>query len=515
MNKPAWIFLLCLVPVLCRPAEPSRTPPANGLVLWLDASNASSLEVRPDGSVASWKDLRNGRIGECRGRPRVVNGGMNGLNVIRFGEGDTVSGCDFPAWNDVEAPISLFIVWRRTPEQASDQQWQRLVACETPDRKKGFCLTGSMKGGGEAVKPVLYTVSHVTAPALPFSIGSGAPPAANNPLRADVAEILVYNRRFDDAEEFHRIEARLLAKWGCEVDPASQGWLRPSNVLPEVACSRPDLPLHDQSNRGGWTVYAPWTDEFNRPGLDETRWYDHNPDWHGRAPARYLPRNVSVTNGLLGVTMSRDAPPEPLFLYGEKSEPYHTYAAASVVSRAARTYGAFEIRCRPMASYATSSWWFIGASTNASGQTFNNEIDVFEIGAVVPGEESRCGGNLHVSQAPGLAAARATPAGWLAPFRFVDGWHTFGLEWGPEFIRWYLDGTLYRSARNTDWHTPQRMLFDTEIWKWWPEPRPGDFPSTFQVDHVRAWSRADWPEPAGVAIRPMGSAITKLLEKDR
>lgn len=492
----------------------AEVPVRDGLVLWLDAADRATVQCDAGGVVTGWLDKAAGRGGTTRGAPRVVAGGLNGLDLVRFGESNRAAAVDFPAWNQTASPITLFVVWRRTPEQATTQRWQRLIACETGQPRQGFCLTGSMTGGGEAVAPVLYTVSHVTAPPLPITVGGNNPPDNWSFLRGEVAEVLVYQRRFDDASAFHRIEDYLLAKWRCGPDLTSQGWLRPTNALPEVARVRDDLPLHDQANRGGWAPFAPWSDEFAAGSLDTNRWYDHNPDWHGRAPARFLPRNVTVSNGALGITMSMDAPQEPLDLYKNGKDLYHTFAAASVVSKAARTYGAFEIRAKPMASYATSAWWFIGASTNEQGQRFNNEIDVFELGGLVPGEESRCGGNLHVTVGPGVTQARANSAGWLAPFRFVDDWHTYGLEWGPEFIRFYLDGTLYRSVRNTDWHTPQRLLFDTEIWSWWPKPVPAHFPSTMQVDYVRAWTRPDWPEPAGLYIQPMSTAITRLLEPE-
>jgi beta-glucanase (GH16 family) len=496
-------------------ASVGRLPPREGLVLWLDASDAATVGRNGGGVVTGWQDKVSGRSGAIRGAPRVMPGALNGRDVVRFGESNRLAAVDFPAWNEAASPISMFVVWRRAPEQASAQKWQRLIECEAEEPRRGFSVTGTMRGSGDAIEPVLYTVSHVTAPPLPFTIGGKNPPANYSFLLGDVAEVLVYNRRFDDADEFHRIEDHLFAKWRCTPDLSSQGWLRPTNALPAVARKRDDLPLHDQSNRGGWVTYAPWSDEFNTGALDTNRWIDHNPGWHGRAPSRYLPRNVTVSNGALGITMSMDAPTEPLDLYKNGTDLYHTYAAASVVSKAARTYGAFEIRARPMKSYATSAWWFIGDSTNEQGQTFSNEIDVFEIGGLVPGDETRCGGNLHVTAGPGVTNHPPLPAGWNAPFRFVDGWHTYGLDWGPDFIRFYLDGTLYRSVRNTDWHTPLRMLFDTEIWKWFPTPLPEHFPSTFDVDYVRAWTRPDWPEPAGLHIKPQGSGITKLLEKER
>ena len=35
---------------------------------------------------------------------------------------------------------------------------------------------------------------------------------------------------------------------------------------------REDLPLSDQSNRGGWARFEPMWDEFDRSGLDTNKW---------------------------------------------------------------------------------------------------------------------------------------------------------------------------------------------------------------------------------------------------
>ena len=504
-----WIPLLAACVSVANSAQPNR----DGLVMWLDASAAESRQ-EAEGNLTGWRDLVGGKQATIRGQVKIVEKAMNGLDVLRFGDEDKLGACDFPAWHDAESPITLFLVWRRTKEQASERKWQRLVACANADRTKGFNIAGAMRGSGEAVEPVLYTVSHVTAAPLPLTVGLSNAPFKRQQLRGDIAELLVYNRRFEEPDEFHAVEDYLLAKWGCRPDPGSQGWLRPSNVLPEVAHTRTDLPLHDQANAGKWEVYEPWTDEFDAGKLDDTRWWDHNPAWHGRAPSRYLPRNVTVTEEGLGITMSMDAPKEHLILYGEGSPPYHTYAAASVVSKEARTYGGFEIRARAMASYATSAWWFTGRAKNEKGEIYSNEIDVFEVGDI-PHEQNRMGGNLHVERAPGIDHHPPNPAGWLATFRLAEDFHVYGADWGPKYIRWYIDGVCFRSVRNTHWHTPLRMLFDTEIWSWWPDPIPEHFPSTFHIDYVRSWSRADWPEPTDVTSMPMGKKITNLLEAAR
>jgi hypothetical protein len=47
---------------------------------------------------------------------------------------------------------------------------------------------------------------------------------------------------------------------------------------------------------------------------------------------------------------------------------------------------------------------------------------------------------------------------------------------------------LVRKVKNTDWHYPIHMLFDSETMpNWMGMPRDEDLPSTYRIRYVRAW----------------------------
>ena len=50
---------------------------------------------------------------------------------------------------------------------------------------------------------------------------------------------------------------------------------------------------------GLWVLDKSFSDEFNKTKLDETKWWDFNPAWHGRKPSHFARSNVKVKKGLL------------------------------------------------------------------------------------------------------------------------------------------------------------------------------------------------------------------------
>ena len=42
-----------------------------------------------------------------------------------------------------------------------------------------------------------------------------------------------------------------------------------------------------------------FSDEFDKSKLDETKWWDFNPAWHGRKPSHFARSNVKVKKGVL------------------------------------------------------------------------------------------------------------------------------------------------------------------------------------------------------------------------
>ena len=80
---------------------------------------------------------------------------------------------------------------------------------------------------------------------------------------------------------------------------------------------------------------------------------------------------------------------------------------------------------------------------------------------------------------------------------FSDGWHTFGIDWQPDMLVWYVDGVevwRYKSSLYIP-DEPMYLLLNLAIGGDWP----GDpdeqtrFPNEFVIDYVKVWRRPSDP----------------------
>jgi len=240
------------------------------------------------------------------------------------------------------------------------------------------------------------------------------------------------------------------------------------------------FPLSDQTNEGNWIKYELMSDEFEGGKHDPDKWYPRNPKWLGRPPAYFYPGNVKVSNGKLHLTMRKQEVPEI-----PRDKGYHTYTSAAVKSKTKVKYGYFEVKCRPMKSHGSSSFWFYDSTPELW-----TEIDVFEIGGGAPGFEKKYNMNVHVFRTPTEKKHWARHGVWVAPSNLADNYHVYGLEWDKERIKWYFDGVVVRWLENTHWHQALTLNFDSETMpKWFGLPKDSDLPSIYSIEYVRAWKK--------------------------
>lgn len=238
-----------------------------------------------------------------------------------------------------------------------------------------------------------------------------------------------------------------------------------------------------------WKPIPDLTDEFEGGKLDPAKWHDHNPGWNGREPGFFSKDNVSVSEGKLHLTARvedrKDLP-----------EGYHTFTTAAVKSKALVRYGYFEIKCRPMKSKASSAFWFYHSTKEEW-----TEIDVFEICGAGKDWKNAYHMNAHVFHAPTVREHLSNAGTWKAPFDFVDGYHVYALEWNKEVIKWWVDGKVVRELKNTHWHQPLNLNFDSETMpEWFGLPEKVSLPSVFSIEYVRSWTRTGDAEAAGPQV---------------
>jgi hypothetical protein len=231
---------------------------------------------------------------------------------------------------------------------------------------------------------------------------------------------------------------------------------------------------------GMWEPYAPMTDEFNGSALDESRWHPRNPGWLGRQPAFFNPKNVSVREGMLHLEAKKETLPDA-------PKGYHTWTTAAVKSVGRVRYGYFEIRARAMDSQASSAFWFYDSTPEIW-----SEIDVFEIGARPQPNNYYMNTHLFYTLVENVHWHKSRI--WKAPYNLSKEFHVYGLEWDRDSLRFFVDGKVVREEKNTHWHQPLTLNFDSETFEgWFGLPKDDALPATFSVDYVRAWKRRDGP----------------------
>jgi beta-glucanase (GH16 family) len=268
-----------------------------------------------------------------------------------------------------------------------------------------------------------------------------------------------------------------------DFDPKSiKQWSRKGELgnTPRRASER--LPLSDQENKRAWVEVEGLWDEFDRPALDTNKWIIGMSWWRGRQPAWFNPTNVSVSRGRLHLSMRKEPVPAEMEKHG-----YRDYTSAALHTRARAGYGYYEVKARPMNSGGSSSFWF-QQEDRAKHPGWSTEIDVFELCGKSAKYERKYNMNAHVFSTPQQKRHWSVGGEWDAAWRFVDDFHVFGFEWTADELRWFVDGVLVRTVRNTHWHQPLFLIFDSETMpEWFGMPADADLPSTFSIEYVRAW----------------------------
>jgi beta-glucanase (GH16 family) len=260
----------------------------------------------------------------------------------------------------------------------------------------------------------------------------------------------------------------VLLGFACASVACAAGW---SATAANVAC-----PL----KHGQWEPFPALTDEFDGDRLDESRWFPNNPGWLGRQPAYFNPKNVRVAGGMLHLDAKKESLPK-------LPAGYHTYTTAFVKGKTKVRYGYFEIRARAMDSQASSAFWFYDITPEIW-----SEIDVFEIGARP--QPANYYMNTHLFHTLVETVHWHKSRIWKAPYPLALEFHVYGLEWDPEVLRFTVDGAVVREERNTHWHQPLALCFDSETFAdWFGLPKDDALPATFSIDYIRTWKRKDGP----------------------
>ena len=182
-----------------------------------------------------------------------------------------------------------------------------------------------------------------------------------------------------------------------------------------------------------------------------------------------------VEDGVLTITAA--AAPETL--QPETGGYAYTSGLLTSFNSFAQTYGYFEIRAdMPEGQGLWPAFWLLPADGS-----WPPELDVVEL---IGQDPERLIMTTHSTAGGGHAIERH-----YADVADSDGFHSYGVLWGPEQITWYYDGLqVAETATPDDLHDPMYLLVDLAVGGIAGAP-DGDLPAEMRIDTIRAYSLDD------------------------
>ncbi len=227
------------------------------------------------------------------------------------------------------------------------------------------------------------------------------------------------------------------------------------------------------------------------------------------------PENIKVEGGMLHITALQES------FQGSA----YTSARITTKGKVEQQYGRFEARIKlPWGQGIWPAFWLLGANIEEEDDSDPStliwpvcgEIDIMEYRGQEP---TLLHGSIH---GPGYSGGQPiTKTYELENDRFDTDFHVFGIEWGPEYINFYVDDVLYNQITpddlpdtpEPDWVSELYPQPEYEnVWNKWvfddqpfyiilnlavggSFPGPPDegtvFPQTMLVDYVRVYSEGN------------------------
>ena len=210
------------------------------------------------------------------------------------------------------------------------------------------------------------------------------------------------------------------------------------------------------------------------------------PGWGNNELQYYTdrPENIKVENGNLVITARKE----------NFSGSGFTSARILTKGLFQQKYGRFEARIKlPWGQGLWPAFWMLGDDNNgALSWPQIGEIDIMENRG---NEPTITHGSIH---GPGYSAGNAVTKSYDLNQRLDTQFHVYGIEWGPNYINYYVDDVLYNQITPSDLPDGTNWVFnDREFYIILNVAVGGSFagapnaqtvfPQTMEVDYVRVY----------------------------
>jgi beta-glucanase (GH16 family) len=191
------------------------------------------------------------------------------------------------------------------------------------------------------------------------------------------------------------------------------------------------------------------------------------------------PENIRIENGRLLITAIKEN-------YMGAS---HTSARINTKGKFEKKYGRFEARMKmPWGRGLWPAFWLLGSNIDQVSWPKCGEIDIMEYRGQEP---TKTHGSIH---GPGYFAGQAITKSYTLPNdRFDTGFHVFGIEWGADFINYYVDNVLFFQIKKEDvtgewvFDQPFYIILNLAVGGGFVGNPNAEtqFPQTLEIDYIR------------------------------
>ncbi len=229
-------------------------------------------------------------------------------------------------------------------------------------------------------------------------------------------------------------------------------------------------------------------DEFDVAGAPNSNYWNYNigtgtNGWGNNESQYYTnrPENIVVENGMLKITAKQE-------LYMGSG-----YTSARITSKGKieKKYGRIEARVKlPWGKGIWPAFWMLGANSDTVIWPQCGEIDIMEY---LGNNPTTAFGSLH---GPGYSGANSITKNYsLTNDRFDTGFHVFGIEWGKNYINYYIDDVLYNQLTPADvpgewvFNEPFYIILNVAVGGNLPGSPNSEtsFPQSMYVDYIRIY----------------------------
>jgi beta-glucanase (GH16 family) len=240
------------------------------------------------------------------------------------------------------------------------------------------------------------------------------------------------------------------------------------------------------------TYQQVWADEFTTGISSSWKFETGGGGWGNNEKQYYQAANATVVNGQLQITARKQA-------VGGMP-----YTSARLITQGLKqfTYGKMEARIkRPIGQGLWPAFWMLGSNISSVSWPACGEIDIMEYVNTDPKAygTAHWDSNGHAQYGQSIST--------------TDDYHVYSVEWTPNYIRWFVDGTKYNEMTITngtgsteEFQRPFFLLLNLAVAGDWPGQTVDEskLPATMYVDYVRVYQLTSAPAT--------GSSVTLQAE---